>query len=176
MLKSLNDKFFSPLTESNHEKFLAQFFTCPEKCKSCSASCVLSTGHKEDDEPHKCNTPCKLQHQYQNFVYLCKKCVRNGEKSTVEPKYTKDNSWTSYLNLMWSGYVIHCPKCGVIYKSREHWYGNKNPEDCAVQLEVAHMWPGISLGLLEHPFKRCLQNKQPNISFAVSFLLTLKTY
>ncbi|ENN80347.1 hypothetical protein YQE_03228, partial [Dendroctonus ponderosae] len=72
MLKSLNDKFFSPLTESNHEKFLAQFFTCPEKCKSCSASCVLSTGHKEDDEPHKCNTPCKLQHQYQNFVYLCK--------------------------------------------------------------------------------------------------------
>ncbi|ENN80172.1 hypothetical protein YQE_03398, partial [Dendroctonus ponderosae] len=142
MLKSLNDKFFSPLTESNHEQFLAQFFTCPEKCQSCSASCVLSTGHKEDDEPHKCNTPCKFQHQYQNFVYLCEKCVRNGERSTVEPKYTKDNSWTSYLNLMWSGYVIHCPKCGVIYKSREHWYGNKNPEDCAVQLEVVHMWPG----------------------------------
>ncbi|XP_048516555.1 zinc finger FYVE domain-containing protein 1 isoform X2 [Dendroctonus ponderosae] len=142
MLKSLNDKFFSPLTESNHEQFLAQFFTCPEKCQSCSASCVLSTGHKEDDEPHKCNAPCKFQHQYQNFVYLCKKCVRNGERSTVEPKYTKDNSWTSYLNLMWSGYVIHCPKCGVIYKSREHWYGNKNPEDCAVQLEVVHMWPG----------------------------------
>ncbi|ENN82696.1 hypothetical protein YQE_00934, partial [Dendroctonus ponderosae] len=77
------------------------------------------------------------------YVYLMlKKCVRNGERSTVEPKYTKDNSWTSYLNLMWSGYVIHCPKCGVIYKSREHWYGNKNPEDCAVQLEVVHMWPG----------------------------------
>jgi len=64
----------------------------------------------------------------------------------VKPTYqtTKDNSWTSYLNFVWSGYVIECPKCGEIYRSWKHWYGNKNPEECSVQLEIVHMWPGVS--------------------------------
>lgn len=144
MLRSLNEKFQSSINDNNPQNYLTQFFTCPDKCQSCNSNCTLSMGHKEDGEPHKCDTPCQFQHQYQNSVFLCKRCIKNGERMIVKPTYqtTKDNSWTSYLNFVWSGYVIECPKCGEIYRSWKHWYGNKNPEECSVQLEIVHMWPG----------------------------------
>lgn len=40
--------------------------------------------------------------------------------------------------------VLECPKCGVIYRSRERWYGNKNMEDI-VSVEVRHVWPDVSI-------------------------------
>lgn len=147
MLKSLNEKFQSPISDSNHQQYLSQFFTCPDKCQSCKVGCSLSMGHKEDGEAHFSDSPCKFQHQYQNCVYLCKKCYKNGERVIVKPSYqtTQDNSWASYLNFVWSGYVIECEKCGEIYRSRQHWYGNKNPEEIAVQLEIVHIWPGAQM-------------------------------
>ncbi|XP_066254587.1 zinc finger FYVE domain-containing protein 1-like isoform X1 [Euwallacea similis] len=152
ILKSLNDTFHSPLSATNHQQYLMQFFTCPDKCQSCMNGCTLSMNHGEDGESHKCDKPCKFQHQYQNYVFLCKKCIKNGKKTIVKSSYqtSKDNSWTSYFTYVWSGYVIECPVCGEIYRSRQHWYGNKSPEESAVQLEVVHIWPGDKLYFQEH--------------------------
>uniref|UniRef100_A0A3Q3DZL4 Zinc finger FYVE-type containing 1 n=1 Tax=Labrus bergylta TaxID=56723 RepID=A0A3Q3DZL4_9LABR len=40
------------------------------------------------------------------------------------------------------GYVIECPSCGVIYRSRQYWYGNQDPVDTVVRTEIQHVWPG----------------------------------
>ncbi|KAJ8984566.1 hypothetical protein NQ317_006028 [Molorchus minor] len=143
-LKSLNDKFQNSIGNTTPQLYLPAFFTCPDKCQSCDSGCILSMGHKDEGEPHSSDKSCKFQHQYQNYVYLCKACHKNGNKVIVKPSYqpATETSWTSYLNFVWSGYVIECPNCGEIYRSRQHWYGNKNPEDCAVRLEIVHIWPG----------------------------------
>lgn len=143
-LKSLNEKFQNQISDASPQLYLPAFFTCTDKCQSCKNSCVLSMGHKEEGEPHHSDKSCKYQHQYQNCVYLCKVCYKNGNKIVVKPSYqtTSENSWSSYFNYVWSGYVIECPNCGEIYRSRQHWYGNKNPEDSAVRAEIVHIWPG----------------------------------
>ncbi|KAJ8927159.1 hypothetical protein NQ314_020432 [Rhamnusium bicolor] len=127
-LKSLNEKFQNDISGNNPQLYLPAFFTCPDKCQSCENTCILSMGHKDEGEPHHSAKNCKFQHQYQNCVYLC--------------KTTTNSSWSSYFNYVWSGYVIECPNCGEIYRSRQHWYGNKNPEDSAVRIEIVHIWPG----------------------------------
>ena len=43
-----------------------------------------------------------------------------------------------------SRYVLECPRCGVIYNSRKYWYGNRNPEEESVRVEIAHVWPGAN--------------------------------
>lgn len=40
-------------------------------------------------------------------------------------------------------YVIECPNCGVIYRSRQFWYGNQDPVDTVVRTEIQHVWPGV---------------------------------
>lgn len=40
-------------------------------------------------------------------------------------------------------YVIECPNCGVIYRSRQYWYGNQDPVDTVVRTEIKHVWPGV---------------------------------
>lgn len=51
-------------------------------------------------------------------------------------------------------YVIECPNCGVIYRSRQYWYGNQDPVDTVVRTEIHHIWPGVrnphSLSLLKN--------------------------
>jgi zinc finger FYVE domain-containing protein 1 len=51
----------------------------------------------------------------------------------------------SYYNIfiIYNREVLECPSCGVIYRSRERWYGNKNMEDI-VSIEVRHVWPDVS--------------------------------
>ncbi|CAG9864454.1 unnamed protein product [Phyllotreta striolata] len=141
-LKSLNEKFHNQLSNNTHQLYLPAFFTCTEKCQSCKSNCNLSMGHKDEGEAHQSTQNCTFQYQYQNFVYLCKSCYKNGQRTVVKPKAVPDSSWSSYLNYIWAGYVIECPKCGEIYRSRQSWYGNKNPEESAVYMEVVHIWPG----------------------------------
>ena len=44
----------------------------------------------------------------------------------------------------WSGSVLECRICGVIYRSRQHWFGNETPEAAAVvHTEISHIWPGV---------------------------------
>ena len=42
-------------------------------------------------------------------------------------------------------YVLECPECGVIYRSRQYWYGNREPVEIAVRVEIRHAWPGVSV-------------------------------
>lgn len=143
-LKGLNEKYSSELKNTPSQLHLEQYFTCQERCQSCDIRCTLSMGHKEAREPHYNPGRCRFQHQYQNCVYLCKKCNINGQRVVVKPSYQSisQSSWSSFINYVWSGYVIECKNCGEIYRSRQHWYGNKNPEDHAVFTEIVHMWPG----------------------------------
>ena len=41
-------------------------------------------------------------------------------------------------------YVIDCPNCGVVYRSRQYWFGNQDPVDTVVRTEIVHVWPGVS--------------------------------
>lgn len=40
-------------------------------------------------------------------------------------------------------YVLECSNCGVIYRSRQHWYGNAEPEKTVVRTEIRHVWPDV---------------------------------
>ena len=46
-------------------------------------------------------------------------------------------------------YVLECCNCGVIYKSRQYWYGNQDPEKSVVRTEIRHVWPGVCLYRVE---------------------------
>lgn len=41
-------------------------------------------------------------------------------------------------------YVIECPRHGEIYRSRQFWYGNAEPDMKAVRSEIRHVWPDVS--------------------------------
>ena len=40
-------------------------------------------------------------------------------------------------------YVIECKHCGIIFRSRQHWYGNLEPEQKAIKTENKHVWPEV---------------------------------
>lgn len=41
-------------------------------------------------------------------------------------------------------YVLECASCGIIYRSRQFWIGNQDPESSVVRPEVKHVWQGVS--------------------------------
>ena len=83
------------------------------------------------------------------MVYVCKKCHANGNEVVVTSRMQtqNENSWYGLAKYAWSGYVIECPHCGEIYRSRQHWFGNKNPEDSAVRSEITHVWTLVKIHL-----------------------------
>uniref|UniRef100_A0A182K6C3 FYVE-type domain-containing protein n=1 Tax=Anopheles christyi TaxID=43041 RepID=A0A182K6C3_9DIPT len=141
-LLALNNKFNGDLSPLPFHAFPEQYFTCTTFCKSCDARCQLSMGHLELKEDHRCGSSCKYQHQHENKVYLCNRCHVNGRQVVVSIKTQKstDSSWMGLALYAWSGSVIECPHCGEIYRSRQHWYGNKPPEQNAVRPEIVHVW------------------------------------
>jgi len=53
-------------------------------------------------------------------------------------------SQCSCAMVMLCRYVLECVNCGVIYRSRAHWYGNMEPEKTGlVQTKVKHVWPEV---------------------------------
>ncbi|XP_046384090.1 zinc finger FYVE domain-containing protein 1-like [Ischnura elegans] len=146
-LKVLNEKFNGEIKDSAPVLFSDEYFTCPSKCLSCGYRCQGSMGHLRDGQPHSCDVLCSYQHQYDNCVYICKSCHSNGREVVVLPKTSSssDTSWYGLAMYAWSGYVLECSHCGVIYRSRQYWYGNKNPEDAAVRTEIRHVWPGSAI-------------------------------
>ncbi|XP_065159950.1 zinc finger FYVE domain-containing protein 1-like isoform X3 [Atheta coriaria] len=141
-LKGLNDKFSSEIKSTPPHLYLKEYFTCQTKCQSCNIGCSLSMGHCEAGEPHTTSTRCKYQHQYENCVYLCKQCHKNGQRVVVKQCGLPKESFSGMLNYMWSGYEIECRNCGIIYRSRQRWFGNESPEERAVIAEIVHIWPG----------------------------------
>ena len=84
------------------------------------------------------------------------RCFKNGRRIVVVPKASssEEGSWVGLATYAWSGYVLECRICGVIYRSRQHWYGNSTPEsEAVVQTEICHIWPGV----------RSIQGKQESI-------------
>ncbi|XP_053670166.1 zinc finger FYVE domain-containing protein 1-like [Anopheles nili] len=141
-LLALNNKFNGDLSPLPFNAFPEQYFTCTTYCKSCDARCQLSMGHLELKEDHRCGSVCRYQHQHENKVYLCNRCHVNGRQVVVSIQTQKstDSSWMGLALYAWSGSVIECPHCGEIYRSRQHWYGNKAPEQNAVRTEIVHVW------------------------------------
>ncbi|XP_033207942.1 zinc finger FYVE domain-containing protein 1-like isoform X2 [Belonocnema kinseyi] len=164
-LKILNDKFSGEIENVANILFPDQYFTCPVKCLSCGCRCQSSMGHLREDKPHVSDTRCRYQHQYENVVYICKKCHVNGSEVVVtcRTQTQNENSWYGLAKYAWSGYVIECPQCGEIYRSRQYWYGNKNPEDAAVRTEITHVWNMASLSLTS-------QNTAQRVVDGVSYL------
>lgn len=143
-LKVLNEKFSGTIAHRSEVLFPDQYFSCSAVCLSCEVRCQCSMGHTSEGIEHNNNNKCRYQHQYGNCVYVCKQCHTNGKEVIVLPQYTSssDTSWFGLAKYAWSGYVIECPNCGEIYRSRQFWYGNNNPETCAVRTEIQHVWPG----------------------------------
>ena len=106
-------------------------------------------------------------------------CYEGGKEVIVIPKTSasSDSPWMGLAKYAWSGYitvtfmvilqlprfshlrkticllryVIECPNCGVIYRSRQYWYGNQDPVDTVVRTEIKHVWPGVKTRQL-NPF------------------------
>jgi zinc finger FYVE domain-containing protein 1 len=104
--------------------------------------------HLRDGLPHSASGKCKYQHQFENQVYFCRACNDRGEEVMVIPKTSSstDSTWFGIAKYAWSGFVLECKSCGIIYRSRQYWYGNKDPtEQTVVRTEIQHIWEGVSL-------------------------------
>lgn len=143
-LKALNDKFTGAIKTSIEPLFPDQHLTCPTVCQSCEQRCSNSVGHLKDNIPHFNNSKCRYQSQFENSVYICKVCADNGTPVVVTTNYTNDNQ-NSWLKYALSRYTMDCPVCGVIYRSKQYWYGNNDPEKTVVYTETKHIWPGMDL-------------------------------
>jgi zinc finger FYVE domain-containing protein 1 len=76
----------------------------------------------------------------------------------------------TFFRYAWSGYVLECNRCGVIYRSRQFWYGNKEPtaEATVVRAEVCHVWDGGAMGSTGHNTARRLLDGMATLSEAVA--------
>lgn len=143
-VEKLNKKFGGNIEESSHKCFPDEYFTCPAKCKSCESRCSLQMKHSGDHTP--AGRKCIYSAQFENKIYTCQRCQENGRRCIVVPKASssKEGSILGLAKYAWSGYVLECQKCGVIYRSRQQWYGNTDPEhQGVVTTEIAHVWPGV---------------------------------
>lgn len=57
------------------------------------------------------------------------------------------SSYTFLIQLLFFRYVLECASCGIIYRSRQYWMGNQDPESSVVRPEVKHVWQGVSVSV-----------------------------
>lgn len=108
--------------------------------------------HEGDESTvHQSKNRCHYQAQFDNRVYTCKACYERGKQVVVVPKMcsSSDSSWFGFAKYAWSGYVLECVECGVIYRSRQYWFGNEDPIKTVVRTELRHVWPGENLAPLD---------------------------
>ncbi len=107
--------------------------------------------HSHDNIPHKTSAKCKYQHQFANQILYCRACFERGEEVPVTPRSygAGESTWVGIAKYAWAGYVLECRFCGIIYRSRQYWYGNKDPtEQSVARTEILHVWEGVSLFVL----------------------------
>ncbi|TWW72199.1 zinc finger FYVE domain-containing protein 1-like [Takifugu flavidus] len=146
-LQALSERFNGEITgelAANSCFFPDEYFTCSSLCLSCGSGCRNSMNHAGEGLSHEAKHRCRYTVQYDNRVYTCKACYEGGKEVIVVPKTSasSDSPWLGLAKYAWSGYVIECPNCGVIYRSRQYWYGNQDPVDTVVRTEIKHVWPG----------------------------------
>jgi zinc finger FYVE domain-containing protein 1 len=71
--------------------------------------------------------------------------MQHKEINRVFPKSvaSNDSPWIGLAKYAWSGYILECSRCGIIYRSRQYWYGNKDTLEACVRKEIHHVWPGV---------------------------------
>ncbi|KAF7201957.1 zinc finger FYVE domain-containing protein 1-like [Nothobranchius furzeri] len=146
-LQALSERFNGEISGelSVHSCFFPdEYFTCSSQCLSCGSKCKNSMNHLDEGAFHDAQQRCRYSAQYDNRIYTCKACYEGGKEVIVIPKTSAsaDSPWLGLARYAWSGYVIECPSCGVIYRSRQYWYGNQDPVDTAVRTEIQHVWAG----------------------------------
>ncbi|KAM8954188.1 zinc finger FYVE domain-containing protein 1-like isoform 3-T3 [Pelodytes ibericus] len=122
--------------------FPDEYFTCCVRCLSCRSRCKNRMNHLKDGVPHQAEGLCQFAHEYGNKVLICKRCYEEGREVVVIPQTvsTTDNPWMGLARYAWAGYVLECRICGIIYRSRQYWFGNKDPDGSIVRQEVRHIW------------------------------------
>ncbi|CAL8343361.1 unnamed protein product [Arctogadus glacialis] len=132
--------------------FPDEYFTCSSVCLSCNVRCKNGMNHLRDKVPHVADGLCQYAHQFNNKVLICKRCYEGGREVIVVPKTSSsaDNPWFGLAKYAWSGYVLECGNCGIIYRSRQYWMGNQDPESGVVRPEVKHVWEGSEAFLVDH--------------------------
>ncbi|XP_064408780.1 zinc finger FYVE domain-containing protein 1 [Latimeria chalumnae] len=169
-LKALSDRFCGEIPDEKiaiSNFFPDEYFTCSCACLSCGVRCGNRMNHLKDNVPHMAGGLCQFAHQYSNKVLICKKCYEGGREVIVVPKTlaSTDNPWIGLAKYAWSGYVLECPVCGIIYRSRQYWMGNLDPEGTVVRSEVKHVWPGTEAFLTDH------QNAAQRVLDGVNFVV-----
>ncbi|XP_053577779.1 zinc finger FYVE domain-containing protein 1 isoform X2 [Bombina bombina] len=144
-LQSLSERFSGDIPEdqiSVTSFFPDEYFTCSMRCLSCRARCKNGMNHLKDGIPHEAEGLCQYAHQYCNKVYICKRCYEGGREVIVVPQTvaSKDNRLVGLAKYAWAGYVLECRVCGIIFRSRQYWYGNRDPDGSVVRQEVRHVW------------------------------------
>ena len=84
-------------------------------------------------------------------MFYCRACNDRGEEVMVIPKTAcaNDSTWLGIAKYAWAGYVLECKFCGIIYRSRQYWYGNKDPtEQSVVRTEILHVFEGVLLKII----------------------------
>ncbi|KAG7175604.1 Zinc finger FYVE domain-containing protein 1-like [Homarus americanus] len=147
MLETINRKFSGQI-QSSEPAFPDEYFTCTSVCVACQARCSLFMNHATHDGgsiDHEAERQCKYHHQFEN-----------------KTSSAKDNTWLGLAKYAWAGYVLECEKCGIIYRSRQYWYGNESPDRCVVKEEFQHVWPGTVLGGAAHAGRQhCKMCQEP---------------
>ncbi|KAK6296885.1 hypothetical protein J4Q44_G00330270 [Coregonus suidteri] len=154
-LQALSDRFCGEILDDKiplYSFFPDEYFTCSSVCLSCNIRCKNGMNHLRDRVPHLADGLCQYAHQYNNKVLICKRCYEGGREVIVIPKTSasSDNPWYGLAKYAWSGYVLECGSCGIIYRSRQYWLGNQNPECGVVRPEVKHVWEGSEAFLTDH--------------------------
>jgi len=143
-LRTLNEKFNGDIEKTVPSMFPNQYLTCPTTCLSCNARCTNSMNHHRDGLGHTTDSKCVYQHQFNNHILFCRACHERGEGVIVNPKTCSSNEspWVGLAKYAWAGYVLECPRCGIIHRSRQYWFGNKDTWESSVRTEIKHVWPG----------------------------------
>uniref|UniRef100_A0A8C7Y7P0 Si:ch211-11n16.2 n=1 Tax=Oryzias sinensis TaxID=183150 RepID=A0A8C7Y7P0_9TELE len=146
-LEALSERFCGELSDEKmtlYSFFPDEYFTCSSLCLSCGTRCKNGMNHLRDRVPHMADGLCQYAHQFNNKVLICKRCYEGGREVIVIPKTSasNENPWFGLAKYAWSGYVLECGSCGVIYRSRQYWMGNQDPESSVVRSEVKHVWDG----------------------------------
>ncbi|KAK7925855.1 hypothetical protein WMY93_008165 [Mugilogobius chulae] len=121
-LQALSERFNGEIQDEHLNStcfFPDEYFTCSCLCLSCGSGCKSSMNHLKEGLEHEAKHRCRYSAQYDNRIYTCKACYEGGKEVIVVPKTTasSDSPWFGLAIYAWSGYVIECPNCGVIYRS-----------------------------------------------------------
>ncbi|KAM9356083.1 zinc finger FYVE domain-containing protein 1 isoform 1-T2 [Pholidichthys leucotaenia] len=146
-LQALSERFNGEIPDEHmisNSFFPDEYFTCSSICICCGSGCKRSMNHLKEGLDHEAKHLCRYSDQCDNRFYMCKACYERGKDVVLVRKTaaSSDSQWFGLANYLLSGYVLECPNCGTLYRSRKYWYGNPDPEETVARTAIHHIWPG----------------------------------